>query len=208
MSLALLRRSPLDACRSNVYRTGPQPGSFTGQGQLVEGGPCSLNVSQFGDGAFDVKAVASSYASSDYFYPWLQRGVGWVKVPKSVPNGTIVLTGGVNGCTIVVTELLGDYFFYHDGDSRHLYPGLTTGREVARVGPADYDPGDAGSNAFQQRLAALAAARTQPSGDVSYGHFVIAVKHAGQFGLYVTGLMSLNGFSRLPSDASPRLATF
>lgn len=208
MSLSLLRKSPLEACRLNVYRTGPQPGSFDAHGSLVEGGPCSINATKFGHMAFELRAVASNYASNDYFYPWLQRGVGWVQVPTSVPDGTLVLTGGVNGCTIVVTQLLGHYYFYHDGDSRHLYPGLTTGTEVARVTPADYDPGDAANRLFQDRLASLAASGTRPAGDLSYGHFVVAVKHKGRFGLYVTGLMSINGVSKLPSDTSPCLATF
>lgn len=208
MSLAELRSNPADACNRYVYRTGPNPGSFSTHGAIVEGGMCTIAQKAISAGFYDLKAVATGYAGTDYFYPWLQRGIGWVQVPKSAPDGTIVMTGGVNGCTIVVTELLSNYFFYHDGDSSHLYPGLTTGREVARIAPQDYDPGDAANTAFQQALARAAASGQRPSGDLSYGHYVIAVKSKARFGLYATGLMSLNGLSRLASGDSSCLATF
>ena len=118
MSLATLRSDPQNACLRNVYRTGPAPGSFTGQGAIVEGGRCTIAATEVTTGVFDLKAIASNYASTDYFYPWLRQGVGWVQIPKNVPDGTIVMTGGVNGCTLVVTEFLSNYFFYNDGDSK------------------------------------------------------------------------------------------
>lgn len=208
MSLATLRSDPQNACMRNVYRTGPAPGSFTGQGAIVEGGRCTIATKEVATGIFDLTAVASNYASVDYFYPWLQRGVGWVQVPKTVPDGTIVMTGGVNGCTLVVTELLSNYFFYHDGDSRYLYPGLTTGNEVARVAPKDYDPMGCGQKAFEEALAQASRKGTRPVGDISYGHFVVAVKTNGRFGMYVTGVMSLNGLTKLPLGASSCVATF
>lgn len=208
MSLKTLRVDPLNACMRNVYRTGPAPGSFTSQGALVEGGRCSIGVTEVQTGIFDLKAVESSYGSSDYFYPWMRTGIGWVQVPKNVPDGTIVMTGGVNGCTIVVTEYLSNYYFYHDGDSKYLYPGLTTGNEVARVAPKDYDPLGWGEKTFQNALGEAASAGIQPIGDVSYGHFVVAVKKDGRFGIYVTGVMSLNGLTKLPVGLSSCIVTF
>ena len=208
MSLALLRSDPMNACLANVYRTGPNPGSFTGAGAMVEGGGCTIGSNEVNTGFFDLKATASNYASYDYFYPWLQRGVGWVQVPKNAPDGTIVMTGGVNGCTMVVTELLSSYYFYHDGDSKYLYPGMTTGNEVARVSPKDYDPLGWANKIFQSKLHEGARAGVVPVGDVSYGHFVVAVKKDGRFGMYSTGVMSFNGLTKLPVGLSPCIVTF
>ena len=208
MSLKTLRSDPMNSCWRNVYRTGPKPGSFTGRGDLVEGGSCTIEATEVQPGIYDLKAVATSSAGRDYFYPWLRRGVGWVKVPKNVPDGTIVMTGGVNGCTIVVTEFMSNYYFYHDGDSKYLNPALTTGSEVARVTPKDYDPLAWGQKKFEEALQEAGRSGTALSGVVSYGHFVVAVKSGGRFGIYVTGAMSLNGLTKLPVGVTPCVVTF
>jgi hypothetical protein len=208
MSLPILRIDPLTACTNNAYRTGPSPGSFNGQGAIVEGGRCTIASMQLAPRIFQLTATAAANAGTDYFYPWLQRGIGWARVPRNVPNGTIVMTGGVNGCTLVVTEFMSDYYFYHDGDSSHLYRGLTTGREVARVAPRDYDPFDRGRKAFESELSTAASRGVRPAGDVSYGHFVLAIKNNGRFGMYATGLTSLNGLSILPPAITPCIVTF
>jgi hypothetical protein len=61
---------------------------------------------------------------------------------------------------------------------------------------------------FQDALAEAARKGVKPKGDVSYGHFVIAVKQAGRYGFYATGLMSLNGLRKLPFAVTPCIVTF
>lgn len=207
MSLAVLRVLPVDACRANIYKTGPEAGSFTNTGQLVEGGRCKINEEFVKPGMYHLKAEASA-AGTDYFFPWLRTAVGYVKVPLATPDGTVVLTGGVNGCSIVVSKHQNDYYFYHDGDSKFLRPEMVQGNEVARVGPNDYDPMNQGMNQFSAALGAASRAGVKPVGDVSYGHFVFAVKASGQFGLYSTGVMSLNGFTKLAQAALPLCPLF
>ena len=192
----------------NVYRTGPGPNAFQNGGHIVEGGPCTISQSVAAPGFYDLKAIPSGYGSNDYFYPWMQRGIGWVQVPKDTPDGTIVLTGGVNGCTIVVTEHLSSYFFYHDGDSRYLYPGMTTGNEIARIEPKDYDPLGWGEKMFTRTIAEAGQRGMAIAGDISYGHFVVAVKKEGRFGMYATGVMSFNGLTKLPVGLSTCIVTF
>jgi len=201
MSLDALRADAKSACMQNVYRTGPAKGSFTATGPLVAGGPCviSSDKDSKAKGFFDLKATATTGASNDYFFPWLMHGVGWVQVPKAVPNGSIVMTGGVNGCTIIVTEQGTNYHFYHDGDSSSIKPGQVVGNEVARVAPKDYDPFGFAAKKFSDALQEAAQAGVKPKGDVSYAHYVIAVKQGGRFGFYVTGQISLNGLSKLPN---------
>ena len=207
MSLAALRSDPKSACMRNVYRTGPRPGSFDGGGAMVEGGRCRIEADEISGGVFDLEAEESALGS-DYYFPWKRTGVGWVKVPKNAPDGTIVLTGGVNGCSIVVSENLNDYCFYHDGDSKYLHPHMIAGNEVARVRPKDYDPLGWDHNQFQRMLEEGAKKGIQPKGDVSYGHFVVAVKKGGRFGFYVTGLISFNGYTKLPARLSTCIVTF
>lgn len=210
MSLKTLRADPAAACQYNVYRTGPAEKHFTDVARMVEGGRCTIGGGAASGSAnvYDLKATANNYNSTDYFFPWLRTGIGWVKVPKAVADGSIVMTGGVNGCTLVVTEFGTDWYFYHDGDSKYLKPADLTGNEVARVAPNDYDPNGIGQQAFQNALAQGAAAKVKPVGDVSYGHFVVSVKKDGRFGMYVTGVMSFNGLTRLPSGPSVRVAEF
>ncbi|CDG81568.1 hypothetical protein [Janthinobacterium agaricidamnosum] len=205
MSLNALRSDPRNACERNAYITGPKPGSFRNSGDFVRGGPCFIEASQLEAGFVSLLAVERNYNNKDFFYPWLQRGVGWVPVPKNVPDGTIVMTGGVNGCSIVVSESAGHYNFYHDGDSKHLDRSMIDGKEVARVKPNDYDPLGWGHMQF---INALSKARKMDEGAVDYGHFVVAVKKDGKFGFYSTGVMNLNGRSRLPLGVSTCIVTF
>ena len=207
MSLAVLRLLPIDACRANIYKAGPESGSFTNTGTLVEGGKCQINEEFVKPGMYHLKAKASD-TGTDYFFPWLRTGVGYVKVPHAAPDGTVVLTGGVNGCSIVVSTLQNDYYFYHDGDSKCLIPGMVKGKEVARVGPDEYDPLNQARDQFSAALGTASGAGVKPAGDVSYGHFVLAVKKNGQFGLYSTGVMSLNGFTKLTQGALPLCPLF
>jgi hypothetical protein len=199
MSLDQLRADPKAACMQNVYRTGPAAGSFDGRGDLVQGGRCIIAGSKAAKGFFDLKASATTGASNDYFFPWLQHGVGWVAVPKAVPNGSIVMTGGVNGCTIIVTSQGTNYHFYHDGDSCSTKPGQVVGTEVARVAPKDYDPCGMAAKKFASMLEEAAHKGVTPKGDTSYAYYVIAVKSGAKFGIYVTGLISFNGLTKMPN---------
>src|SRR5262249_31587939 len=101
-----VRLDPKPEFESNSFRTGPASGSFT----APEGGLCTITATKAADGIYNL--VATAGGGKDYYYPWLRCGVGWVKVPTNVPDGTIVMTGGVNGCTMVVSESNGYYYFY------------------------------------------------------------------------------------------------
>lgn len=198
--IAKLRINPVSFVQANGLRTGPKAGSFSG---VQQGGNCQISEADAGGNVTDLQA--KSGAGTDYFFPWLQRSFTWVKVPKAAPDGTIVMTGGVNGCSLIVSEHGTDYYFYHDGDSKYLPTGHASiqGTEVVRIRPNDYDPGDGTNKIFAALLASNAKAKLPVSGDVSYGTFVIFVKVSGQFIacsspiLSVNGLMHLKGFEIL-----------
>ena len=210
MSLDLLRGDPKSACMRNVYRTSPAGGSFVSSGAKFEGGNCTITCDPIAKakGFYDLTATAANGTTNDYFFPWLQRGVGWVRVPENLPDGLIVMTGGVNGCTLVATKSDGYFYFYHDGGSKYLQPADLVGTQVAKVQPKDYDPLEWGQKKFTDALAEAALKGVRPMGDISYGHFVIAVKKGGRYGFYATGLMSLNGLTKLPFAVTPCIVTF
>ena len=207
MSLSTLRADPMNACMGAVYQTVPQSGAFTGTGNMVEGGSCRIAATSPAPGVHTLTASEAA-DGGDYFFPWVARSVGWVKVPKAAPDGTIVMTGGMNGCAFVVTADATHYYFYHDGDSRYLTPQMTTGAEVARAANKDYDPLGWGQKIFLRAGEEMRSRNETPQGPFFYAHYVIAVKAAGKFGLYATGLMSANGLQRLPIGLSPRITSF
>lgn len=200
MSLPELRRTPKNACERNVY--------ITSQGVAFPaypvGGRCEIRAKQLQTGFFELRAYPDDAAGQDYFYPWVPDGVGTVQVPKNVPDGTIVMTGGLNGCGITVSEEGNSYIFYHDANCQYLTPANTRGKVVATAKPRDYDPLDWGFKAFQHALL-----QKEPSGEVFYGHCIVAVKKEGKFGLYVTGSMKLSGKrTQLPLNVSQCIVTF
>lgn len=199
MSLSELRQTPKSACERNVYITG-QGTAFP---RYPVGGRCDIRARQLETGFFDVHAFPKD-TGTDYFYPWVPNGVGTVRVPKNVPDRTIVLTGGLNGCGITVTEDGNSYVFYHDANCRYLTPANTTGTVVAVAKPRDYDPLDWGFKSFETELL-----KKPPTGEVFYGHCIVAVKNQGKFGLYVTGSMKLSGRrAQLPLNVSQCIVTF
>ncbi|MEM9059092.1 MAG: hypothetical protein AAGD13_01400 [Pseudomonadota bacterium] len=192
--IAKLRLNPLSVVQSGGLRTGPKSGSFSG---VQQGGNCQISESDAGGGITDLEA--KSGAGTDYFFPWLQRSFTWVKVPKNAPNGTIVMTGGVNGCSLIVSELGTDYYFYHDGDSKYLPIGHASikGTEVVRIKPSDYDPGDSTNKIFQGLLKSNQKAGIAFSGDLSYGTYVVFVKVGGQYTVVSSPIISVNGLMHL-----------
>ena len=184
-----LRLNPRPICVANGIRTGPEAGSFVGTQQ---GGQCQINEASDGTDVYTLTATAG--AGTDYYFPWLQRSWTYVRVPQNVPNGTIVMTGGVNGCSLIVSDDHNDYVFYHDGDSKYLPVGSNkiVGNEIVRIVPADYDPNDYTQTVFTSYLQSYKKAKLpMPSGDISYGNFVLFVKVNGQFDACATAVLSL-----------------
>jgi hypothetical protein len=51
-----------------------------------------------------------------YYFPRTPSGVGIVEVRIAAPDGTIVVTGGMNGCSVEVIQRGSTLVFYHDAD--------------------------------------------------------------------------------------------
>jgi hypothetical protein len=101
------------------------------------------------------------------------------------------MTDGLSACNIVVTDNADCYNFYHDADGKALqqFGSALIGREVAKVCPADYDPGNQ-LNGIMAQYTKNEEFKQKP---IQGGHFIIAVKRNGRFGLYVSGFMTAGG---------------
>jgi hypothetical protein len=83
-------------------------------GKETKGGPCQLSAET---SATVTKVKVRAEPGRDYYFPWQPSGVGSVEVPTNAPDGTIVVTGGMNGCAMEVVQRDGTTLvFYHDAD--------------------------------------------------------------------------------------------
>jgi hypothetical protein len=130
----------------------------------------------------------------DYFFPWVPRGVGAVDVPVSAPDGTIVATGQLNGCTFEAIQKGDRIWFYHDGDSKYLRKTVqpVAGTQLCVVAPADYSPGDLGALLMGISQKHADAAK-DPTKTRAFCYQLFAVKVGGTWKVYSCGLLLFNG---------------
>ncbi|MEZ5669062.1 MAG: hypothetical protein R3F55_16785 [Alphaproteobacteria bacterium] len=141
------------------------------------GGPCTLTEAKPSNG---VTRLAASNGGSDYLFPWVNRGVGEVNVLRAAPNGTMVVTGGMNGCSLEVRSNGPHLIFYHDADSNRLgVLKAAQGTLECRIEPRVYTPLDLGEKIVGETI-----------GDGSaYFHQLLAVKHGGKWKIYACGII-------------------
>lgn len=154
------------------------------------GGPCTLTEGKTVNG---VTRILVTSGGSDYFYPWVNRGVGEVKVLKQAPNGTIVVTGGMNGCSLVVTEYGPHLIFYHDADSNRLgVLKASEGVEKCRVEPRTYmGLINRGESIIMESM-----------GDGSaYLHQLLVVKNGGKWKVFGCGIIVGQGLETPPKQS-------
>jgi hypothetical protein len=142
----------------------------------------------------NVCSVTVANGGSDYFFPWVPRGVGDVSVPAAAPDGTIVATGQLNGCTFEAIEAGANMWFYHDGDSKYLRKTVQpiAGTQRCTVGPAGYSPLNLGDTLMKitQKHADAAKDVTKTR---AYCYQMFAVRHAGKWKVFSCGLLLFNG---------------
>ena len=87
-----------------------------------DGGPCKLNLTKLDGNVYQLEPIygeGSGY--TDWFFPY-RHAVGTCRVPIPQPEGTIALTGEMNGCTLEVYKNGGiSFYFYHDNNGCHLH---------------------------------------------------------------------------------------
>lgn len=116
---------------------------------------------------------------TDYYFPWVNRGVGEVTIPINQPDGTVVVTGGMNGCALQVNRDGASLIFYHDGDSKYLGRlKQPKGNELCRIEPDLYMKVPYGETLAKQI-----------GGGAAYLYQMIFVRHAGKWKVMYSGII-------------------
>ncbi|MGE4480752.1 hypothetical protein [Acidocella sp.] len=182
------------------------------------GGPCTVTCTQLNDNIYRLGVTATS--GGDWYYPYITFGdsVGICDVPVGQPDGTIVLTGGMNGCSTVVTRRENNMFrFHHDKNScsiAKLPAESMKGDIVCRIGFADYAGEPTGAYQLQ-----LTTQLSHPRKFVTlYEHYIIAVKHEGKWLMMNSAVLRSQGMDPQnsktifmgydPPDASQLITSF
>lgn len=159
----------------------------------------------------NVVSVGVVNGGTDYFFPWVPRGVGLVEVPVSAPDGTIVSTGQLNGCTFEVIQKGAVLYFYHDGDSKFLRKTVqpVAGQTLCKITPAEYSPTNLGAT-IMGITQKIADAKKDVTHTRAFCYQMFAVKQAGAWKVYSCGLLLFNGTPResFQDGASKLMATF
>lgn len=171
-ALKLLRSDPERAFKSYVFMTG----------NAAQGGSCAIGCAKVIDNV--VKLTPDFGGGGDYFFRYglLAQAPGTVTVPVGQPDGTIVFTGGMNGCALQVQRTGAGFVFYHDVNCQQL-TGPVAGNTVCRVEPKDYDRFDRGGTVSIE----------VNHGRKNSGYFqfaMITVHHAGKWKVFANCIIT------------------
>ncbi len=191
VKLDKLRRDPKAAVSEYGFVVA---GSANYDGRM-EGGPCTISCKPLGNNIYEL--TPSSGAGADYYFPYVpqgtQEGVGQCRVPSGARDGTIVLTGAMNGCSLDVRRSGGDLVFRHvaNGASKD-YLKQNDSNLMCRVDHKAYMlPG------WEQSMAASVGERSTRS--VTAGavpmHYLISVKQGAGWLVLDSALMQVKTVS-------------
>lgn len=197
-SLATFRASP-----GSIEHGDEGQGFICDLGQFATqaGGQCEFTTFGDGDGGISritAMPVTAATAQPDYCFPYVTGGYGSVTVPVGCPAGTIVGTGAMNGCRLLVSRDTADQLhFYHDANGQHLTlvnGGTHVGIPVSPSGTVlqkvlcDIPYAKYAKN---QRGSALSIQRTMSSGSpVMFQYHLISIRRADCWEVYSFGVLT------------------
>jgi hypothetical protein len=153
------------------------------------GGVCLLGCESAGGNIYKLTA---NQGQGDWLFPYINTaggGVGVCVVPAGQVDGTIVVTGGMNGCSLQVNKSGNDFYFYHDNNGNSMKGKLTPGEVVCRVDYKDYaGPLDIGKKLVDQ-YPMTAHVRA------GYEYYCITVHHGGRWKVFVSALIRITTVS-------------
>jgi len=179
-------------------------------GNLTVGGPCDIECTKLRDAVYALKPVGGS--GPHYFFPYVQAGgggVGHCLVPSGAAVGTLVITGGMNGCSLEVRSRGSDLMFMHDANGSSL-AGLGNG-DVRRSGDVLCRADARGyMNPYEHNLVRAICERSTSHSDVGSVpvHSLITVKtingwkvvHSGVFEITtMAGTKKTESYERIPT---------
>lgn len=172
-----LRRNPEAAIMANDFFVDVRGFKTTkSQDRCEIGGACTIKAEKAKNG---VTRLNISNGGSDYFFPWVNRGIGECELPLNAPEGTIAVTGGMNGCAFHATRDGAKLRFYHDADNRYLGTlKQAEGDQICRVEPSLY-----------MKIPYGETLMTQMGGGCAYLYQMLVVRHAGKWKVVYSGII-------------------
>jgi hypothetical protein len=154
-----LRQDPATVCAEKSILLDCKP--VSAQYNKTIGGPCKISLGteyeDKGSGLAgqhkvdcpgnDVIPCMVEQGKGDWYYPYMYQACGEVTVPINQPEGTMVVTGGMNGCEIRVYRDGNNLRFFHDANGKNFIDKDTnqpkaelnvTGNEVCYIKSSDY----------------------------------------------------------------------
>lgn len=171
-ALKLLQSDPEKAFKSYVFMTD----------NAAQSGSCSIGCEDVMGNV--VKLTPNFSGGGHYFflYGMLAQAPGTVSVPVGQPDGTIVFTGGMNGCALQVQRTGAGFQFYHDVNCAQM-TGAVPGTTVCRVAPSDYDRFNRGGSVSIE----------VNHGKKNWGYFqfaMITVRHGGKWKVFTNCIIT------------------
>ena len=80
----------------------------------------------------------ANHQSTDFYFPYVQGNAGYVGIQTPIQDGTVVVTGGMNGCALEVCYLNDNYYFYHDANGSNMHKQRNVGTQVCRIEAGNY----------------------------------------------------------------------
>ena len=150
--------------------------------KIDQGGICAIKDTLI-DKKNEVYQLESTSGGGDFFYPYRPK-VGYCSVPIGVShNGSIVLTGGMNGCSLEVYKNGRNFDFYHDTNGENLASYNPAGTRVCFVPYKSY----AGPLLVGEKKA---AELTNSKQKVYFQHTLITVRLNSKWQVFISGVLS------------------
>ena len=154
------------------------------------GGPCRLSCRETTPRVYTLSA---EHGFGDWFFPYVSRtegGVGTCQVPADQQHGTIVATGGMNGCALQVNRVgrgeRSTLHFYHDTNSRSMKGKLTPGDVVALIQPDQY----CGVDGMGAKLAGDYSRAHSKSGAV-FEHYLLTIRDGALWKIFSSSVLRI-----------------
>lgn len=165
------------------------------------GGQCTLTCGRYRQSSIYLMDVARGGA--DWYIPYGHGEARYCDVPQGQPNGTLVVTFPMNGCALEVRFVAGQNRFYHDADGNSM-PAPAPGVLKFRATAADYQGPDrtAHMRALRYFDGAVQAQLDDPN-QGGYEHNVFCLKRGGQWQVYASAVIRLNGDAWQIKDRIP-----
>lgn len=200
--LALLRTDPGSACGTSSFIVR----STLSLPNPTVGGPCTVSCSKLDEEVYELNVSAGT---GDFFFPYVfatDGGVGSCVVPIGQPDGTLALTGSMNGCALQVNRHGGNFYFYHDTNGQFIAQMAVPppGHVMCRVENRSY----AGPLNIGERVAVDVNRDVAGQRQAYFQHGIICVRTDGKWRVYVTGVHTFTKIATSGKILSTQLVKF